>query len=247
MVNGGAISVDGLKDRFSAIVEAFMPGVHGGTAIAETLLGDSNPGGKLPVTIYHSDYINQVDFLSMDMNNGVGRSYKYYTGTPMWAFGFGLSYTTFSLAWSPRPPPSVTGAGASIVLRGPKGATTYSVKVTNTGTVDGDEVVLAFFKPNSSSRMALATGAPVPKRQLFGFQRVHLVAGESNTLEFTLTASQLALVDNEGNTVLVDGGYSVMFSRGHGEALTAAVTVVSTNDAAVAPGTTKLKTLRKWW
>ena len=89
MVNGGAISIDGLKDKAPAIIEAFMPGVHGGTAIAETIFGENNPGGKLPVTIYPSSIINETDFISMDMTNGVGRSYKFYTGTPLWPFGFG--------------------------------------------------------------------------------------------------------------------------------------------------------------
>ena len=84
LVNGGPLAVRALQEdpNVGAIVEAFMPGVHGGTAIAETIFGVNNPGGKLPVTIYPSSIINETDFISMDMTNGVGRSYKYYTGEP---------------------------------------------------------------------------------------------------------------------------------------------------------------------
>ena len=65
-----------------------MPGVQGGTAIAATVFGENNPGGKLIATMYHSSYINETDFLNMSMTNGVGRSYKYYTGTPLFPFGY---------------------------------------------------------------------------------------------------------------------------------------------------------------
>ena len=78
LVNGGMISIDHLKDSAPAILEAFMPGVHGGTAIAQTVFGENNPGGKLPVSMYHSSYVNYSNFLNMSM---VNRTYKYYTGT----------------------------------------------------------------------------------------------------------------------------------------------------------------------
>ena len=81
-VNGGLISLDDLKESAPAIINAGMPGVQGGTAIAATVFGENNPGGKLIATMYHSSYINETDFLNMSMTNGVGRSYKYYTGTP---------------------------------------------------------------------------------------------------------------------------------------------------------------------
>ena len=104
MINGGLISIDELKDSAPAIIEAFMPGVHGGTALAATIFGDNNPGGKMPVTMYPQRYVNETDFLSMSMSN---RSYKYYTGECLYPFGFGLSYTTFDLKWQ-TPPPSFT-------------------------------------------------------------------------------------------------------------------------------------------
>merc|ERR1712110_759646 len=101
-----------------------MPGVHGGHAIAATIFGRNNPGGKLPVTIYHSSYINEVDFLNMSMVAGAGRSYKYFTGTPLFPFGFGLSYTTFDIKWATQPP------AATVVRSSTSPSATYAVTVT---------------------------------------------------------------------------------------------------------------------
>jgi hypothetical protein len=147
-INGGLISLDGLKDSAPAIINAGMPGVQGGTAIAATVFGQNNPGGKLPVTMYHSSIINQTNFLNMSMTNGVGRSYKYYTGVPLFPFGFGLSYTTFTVKWATPPPARLTvGSSADV-------GAVYKVAVTNTGTIDGDEVVLAYTVPKAHTLRA---------------------------------------------------------------------------------------------
>ena len=236
LINGGLISIDGLTETAAAILEAFMPGVHGGTAIASTIFGENNPGGKLPVTMYHSSYINQTNFLSMDMNEGPGRSYKYFTGTPLYEFGFGLSYTTFTLKW-PTPPPAVTVARASAP------AVTYNVTVTNTGGVEGDEVVLAFTKPAHTAALTQSVGgAPVEIKRLFGFKRVTLAPGASTTVSFELTPAHLALVDAEGHTGLHPASFEVVFSRGHGDELAAPVEV-----APAAGRPEMMKSLRKWW
>ena len=140
-----------------AILEAFSPGVHGAQAIAETLFGVNNPGGKLPVTIYPAAYVDQIDFLSMDMSAAPGRSYRYYTGTPLFPFGWGLSYTTFELAWAPQPPPSAQLLAASTE------PLEYKVTVTNSGERAGDEVVLAFVKAVGESLRSLPAATPLEK------------------------------------------------------------------------------------
>eukprot|EP00051_Salpingoeca_urceolata_P030149 m.492197 g.492197 ORF g.492197 m.492197 type:complete len:824 (+) comp31802_c0_seq1:8-2479(+) len=231
MVNGGIIAIDDLKEKSPAILEAFMPGVHGAQAIAETVFGKNNPGGKLPVTMYYSNYTNEVDFLNMSMTNGVGRSYRYYTGTPIFPFGFGLSYTTFSIQWSPSPPTQTTFHGVG-------DQKTFTATVKNTGAVAGDEVVQAYFHPDQGIRAS--TGAPVPIKQLFGFERVHLNPGQSTTVQFTLNSTALAQVDYDGHTSLFPGNFGVTVSRGHGQVLLADVTVD-------VPSPIRLKTFRKWW
>eukprot|EP00047_Mylnosiga_fluctuans_P007107 m.251131 g.251131 ORF g.251131 m.251131 type:complete len:817 (-) comp17080_c0_seq1:24-2474(-) len=215
LVNGGIIAIDGLAETAPAILEAFMPGVHGAQAIAETVFGLNNPGGKMPVTMYHSNYVNEVDFLNMSMTAGPGRSYRYYTGTPIYPFGYGLSYTTFRLDWTPQPPVHVVRDQADPI--------TYQVNVTNTGAVAGDEVVLAYFKP--PAELAAATGAPVVTRQLFDYQRVTLQPGDSTVLHFTTPAATLALAGADGSKRLHGGKYVIELSRGHGAVLEAAVDV----------------------
>ena len=233
LLNGGAISIDELKDSAPAILEAFMPGVHGGTAIAATIFGDNNPGGKLPVTIYPQRYVNETNFLSMDMTN---RSYKYYTGEVLYPFGFGLSYTNFTLKWN-TPPPRYTLTGPATQ------GTAYTVTVTNVGSVAGDEVVLAYTTPKADTlRASLGAATPIEKKKLFGFERVTLAAGASTTVTFDLNPSHLAMVDAEGNTGLHTGEFDIVFSRGHGEELAAKAAVKLDTTHAL-----RTKTLRKWW
>jgi xylan 1,4-beta-xylosidase len=241
LVNGGAISIDDLADSAPAILEAWMPGTQGGTAIAETVLGLNNPGGKLPVTIYRSSYVDSADFLSMDIAEGQGRTYRYYKGaTPMWRFGFGLSYTTFALKWTPPQPPAA--APPPRTLRSATDTTVYTVDVTNTGAVAGDEVVQAYFVP--SPGIATRMGAPTPIKQLFDFQRVHLAAGASVTLKFVLNATSLAMADVDGHvSVHSDDRYRVVFSRGHGEQLEAPLAVALPERG----GATRVETFERWW
>jgi hypothetical protein len=113
LVNGGMVAIDVESQTVPAIVEAFYPGFQGGQAISDVLFGVYNPGGKLPVTIYLNDSINYWDFLDMDISTAPGRTYRFYTGTPVFPFGHGLSYTNFSLSWTPQPP---TPPPASLLL-----------------------------------------------------------------------------------------------------------------------------------
>ena len=140
-----------------------------------------------------------------------------------------LSYTTFDLKWSPQPPPRT--------FRSRSACTTYHVTVANTGAIAGDEVVLAFFKPDGDHTN---TGAPVPKKQLFGFQRVTLAAGAKTTLSFSVSAEQLAMVDVEGHRSVYSGKHTIIFTRGHGDELEAPLAIDM-------PRPERISTFRRWW
>jgi len=145
LINGGIVAIDDLATDVPAILEAFYPGFFGSEAIAQTLMGDYNPGGKLAVTMYNSSIINEASFLDMDIAHPPGRTYRFYTGTPSFGFGHGLSYTTFSISWSSADSVVMwTGAGDySNAVQ----SQTYVAKITNTGSYSGDEVVFLFIKP----------------------------------------------------------------------------------------------------
>jgi beta-glucosidase len=162
LVNGSALAVRSAKERAGAIVEAWYPGQEGGTAIADTLAGDSDPGGRLPVTFYQSaDQLPAFDDYSMK-----GRTYRYFTGEPLYPFGYGLSFASFrysSLSLKPR------ARGLEI-----------SAMVANTSHREGDEVVQLY--------LTRAEGAEPTLR---GFRRIHLRGGEGRQVTFALDGGEL--------------------------------------------------------
>ena len=151
-----------------------------------------------------------------------------------------MSYTEFDVKWA-TPPPALATVGATS-----DAATTYTVTVKNIGKVFGDEVVLAYTKPNATTlRASLGESVPIEQKKLFGFQRVSLAAGASTTVSFDLTPAHLAMVDEDGHTGLHRGEFEIVFSRGHGEELVAQAKVeLSPNEDGEAA---RLKTFRKWW
>lgn len=185
--NGSALAVNYAAEHAAAILEAWYPGEEGGTAIAETLAGDNNPAGRLPVTFYRS--LSQLPpFEDYAMKR---RTYRYMTEKPLFPFGHGLSYTTFSYGDIKLAANSVN-AGDSLHVRG---------EVKNTGKVAGDEVVelyLAQPRTDVSPRIVLA-----------GFKRVHLTPGQSADIEFTLDSRALSEVDVNGKRVVLPGEYKV--------------------------------------
>ena len=154
-MNGSALGVNWAKEHANAILESWYSGEEGGAAIAETLSGKNNPAGRLPVTFY-KDVHQLPNFEDYSMK---GRTYRYFDGEPLWPFGYGLSYTTFSLQRS-------QAAGAPVNAGDPLNA---AVTVTNTGKVAGDEVVELYLK--------FPDVAGAPRLALRGFQRVHLEPG----------------------------------------------------------------------
>jgi beta-glucosidase len=181
--NGSAIALGEETENIAAIVEAWYPGQSGGTAVADVIFGDYNPAGRLPITFYRS--LEQLpDFANFDME---GRTYRYFRDTPLYEFGYGLSYSTFAYATESAPSAFV-----------PDKPLELSVKITNTGKYDGDEVVQLYVSlPDDKYR--------VPIRSLQGFKRVHLKAGESRSVRFTLKPEQFQTRDENNNPVTPSG------------------------------------------
>ena len=204
LVNGGMVAMSSVKEKADAIVEAWYPGFFGAGAIARALLGHTNRWGKLPVTIYDEKFTDEFDMLSFDMSKAPGRTYRYFTGQPLWPFGFGLSYTTFSLKL----------LGSSSIKVSQQGeAATVNVLVQNTGTVAGDEVVMGYFLPKNGT--IPAGRATLLRKQLFAFQRVAVQPGMAVTLGFTVTAASFQVFTDGGDGVSYAGKYTVLFSTGN--------------------------------
>ena len=189
LLNGSALAVSWAAEHVPAIVEAWYPGQAGGEALADVLFGDYNPGGRLPVTFYRS-----VDDLPpFEDYNMEGRTYRYFRGEPLYAFGHGLSYTTFEyggLAVSRRQ--AATGETVDITVR-----------VTNSGAVAGDEVVQLYVRDEY-------TGCSRPVKELKGYARVTLQPGESKTITFHLPVDLLALYGSGPGLSLQPGKITVM-------------------------------------
>lgn len=192
LMNGSALGANWEKAHANAIVEAWYSGEEGGAAIAETLSGKNNPAGRLPVTFY-KDVHQLPHFEDYSMK---GRTYRYFEGEPLWPFGYGLSYTTFSYS-NLALPESAINAGDSL---------NASVTVTNSGKVAGDEVVQLYLK------FPEVAGAPI--RALRGFQRVHLEPGASQKVEFHLSPRDLSMVTDMGDIIVAQGKYTVSIGGG---------------------------------
>jgi beta-glucosidase len=200
LMNGSALGANWEKAHANAILEAWYSGEEGGAAIAQTLSGKNNPAGRLPVTFY-KDVHQLPHFEDYSMK---GRTYRYFQGEPLWPFGYGLSYTTFS--YSNLAPDTAINAGDPL---------NTSVTVTNTGKLAGDEVVQLYLKfPD-------VPGAPI--RALRGFQRIHLEPGASQKVEFHLNPRDLSIVTEDGNIIVAPGKYTL--SIGGGQPGTGAPTV----------------------
>ena len=194
--SGSAVSVD--PTSADAILANWYPGEAGGTALADVLSGATNPGGRLPVTFYRAttDLPAFIDYAMKE------RTYRYFTGTPLWGFGHGLSYTRFGYA-IPRGAGSVV-AGQSL---------TVATTVTNTGPRDGDEVVQAYLVPPASTRPLGSTEA-VLQRQLVGYRRVNLKRGKGMTVAFTLTPRDMSIVEHDGRRHVAPGAYRLYVGGG---------------------------------
>jgi beta-glucosidase len=185
LASGSALAVD--EQQANAIVQAWYPGEEGGTAIAETLAGDNNPAGRLPVTFYASvDQLPPFEDYSM-----ANRTYRYFTGKPWHGFGFGLSYSTFAYSGLKLPAGPVAAGDSAAV----------EVNVKNVSGPAGDEVVEVYL---TQPKQALT-----PIRTLAAFTRVHLEPGQTVHVVLPISPRTLGQVDEQGARVVVPGEYRV--------------------------------------
>ena len=187
LLNGSALAVNWAQQNARALLETWYPGQSGGQAIAETLSGKNNPAGRLSVTFYTGiDQLPAFDDYSM-----ANRTYRYFKGKPLYAFGDGLSYTTFAYS------------GLKLSSKSLKAGETLTVEadLKNTGSLPGDEVPELYLIPPQS---------PIaPKQALAAFERIHLAPGETKHLTFRLDPRTLSQVDEKGTRAVTEGNYNL--------------------------------------
>jgi len=189
-MNGSAIALTWPEKHANAVLEAWYPGEFGGKAIAETLLGQNNPAGRLPITFYAS-LEDLPPFTDYSMKN---RTYRYFNGEPLYRFGYGLSYSKFTYS-APRLSTEELKAGDKLFA---------DVDVQNTGRVAGDEVVQAYLLPPTNGNNGLS-----PKLHLAAFQRVHLNAGETRHIHLEFDPRWISEVDANGVRAMQEGDYKL--------------------------------------
>ena len=192
--SGSAIAFGSVEGEYDALLQAWYPGQGGAKALAEVLFGDYNPGGKLPVTFYRSNN-DLPDFLDYSMKN---RTYRYFTGVPQYAFGYGLSYTTFNVGKG-----KMTSKSAKIG-KSNKPYTVVVVPVTNTGNCEGTETVQVYVKRLNDA------GAPI--KALKGFKKLTLKPGETKRAVIALDGEAFEYYDETIDELAVKPGkYQILY------------------------------------
>ena len=188
--SGSAIAFGSVEGEYDALLQAWYAGQGGAKALADVLFGDYNPGGKLPVTFYRSNN-DLPDFLDYSMKN---RTYRYFTGVPQYAFGYGLSYTTFNVGQGKLSKKSMKK----------NGTITLTVPVTNTGKREGTETVQVYVKALDDA------GAPI--KALKGFQKLTLKPGETQKAVITLDGEAFEYYDEAIDELSVKSGrYQILY------------------------------------
>lgn len=228
LIHGGALAIENVRDLVPAILDAHYPGQQGGPAILRTLLNidGAAPAGRLTTTYYKADFV-QRNMTDMSLNN---ITYRYYTGSTLWDFGFGESYSTFTVEWinvtrrvstadlAQMHTLYYTSRAAGKPWRSPAA---YTAKVTNTGPLSSDYVVLGFLSSSSGRDKA---DPHEPAKELFDFGRVSLAPGASAVVHFSIPPSVISHVDKHGVEQIQAGEYTVTLG---GERLGGAVPISS--------------------
>ncbi|MDP2721994.1 MAG: glycoside hydrolase family 3 C-terminal domain-containing protein [Bacteroidales bacterium] len=191
LVGGSAITMSPWIDRVDGILDVWYPGEEGGNAVADVLFGDYNPAGRLPVTF--PVFEGQLPLVYNHKPTGRGDDYNNLTGQPLFPFGYGLSYTNFDY--------SDIQLGSNSIS--PTDSTYVSVKVTNSGKVAGDEVVQLYLHDELASVVR-------PVTELKGFQRIHLLPGETKEVLFVIDPGMLSMLDINLNKIVEQGNFRLM-------------------------------------
>ncbi|KAK4926090.1 hypothetical protein LTR49_007005 [Elasticomyces elasticus] len=222
----------------SAVVWAGYPSQDGGPAILDVLTGKQSIAGRLPITQYPASYVNETNIFDIALRpnvNSTGRTYKWYTGTPVRPFGFGMHYTTFGFSWDDQPGSSyniahlVAACETESYLNDNCPFTTVTATVSNTGNHVSDYVGLLFISSDSGP-------LPLPNKSLVSYSRLHnITVGGSDQLVLPLTLGSLARADEDGNLVIYPGSYKLMLDNDacleYSFTLTGEETVIETTPA----------------
>jgi len=210
---GGQLDDSSLKasKTVNSILWAGYPGQSGGQALFDIITGKASPAGRLPITQYPANYVSQVPMTDMTLRPSAtnpGRTYKWYTGTPIFDFGFGLHFTSFTFSWSTKPKSTyniqnlLRSAGRSSPL---DLATfdTFSVNVKNTGKVASDYVALLFVSGTFGP-------SPHPNKELVSYTRLHSISpGKSSQAKLAITLGAISRTDENGDKWVYPGSYQV--------------------------------------
>ena len=206
LINSGPLSINYVAQNVPAIFEGFYLGEETGTAAADVLFGDYNPGGKLPVTFPRS--VGQLP-VYYNRKPTAKRGYLFTSAEPLFPFGFGLSYTTFKYSNLKVTKPQI----------GPGESTTATVEVTNTGKVRGDEVAQMYIRDEFST-------VTRPIKELKDFARISLAPGETKTVTFTISPEKLQFYNREMQRVVEPGKFQIMAGGNSVELISATVEVL---------------------
>eukprot|EP00041_Stephanoeca_diplocostata_P032218 m.1026122 g.1026122 ORF g.1026122 m.1026122 type:complete len:760 (+) comp24107_c2_seq13:156-2435(+) len=212
LINGGTISLGDLKDAVPGIIDAFYGGEMASPALASVLFGDTNPSGRMAATVYPPDYINEINLTQMAMKVKPGRTHLYYTGTPEFKFGDGLSYSSFATTL-------VTSSANVLPVEKLDGAIGMELRVSHVGGPAGKHTLLAFWRPVHGVVQHL-------RQRLFDYGSVILQPGDTSTIRFTLRHEHLAVAHgDDGALAVAPGEYMVVVYDGEQEVASHRVTV----------------------
>jgi beta-glucosidase len=208
LLSGSALDLSWAQENVSAIMQCWYPGARGGKAIAQVLFGQDSPSGKLPVTFYASDK-DLPDFKDYSMEN---RTYRYFKGTPLYPFGYGLGYSKIKCSSA-----SIDKTAGSV-----EDSFTVTLDVTNEGNMKQREVVQVYIKDVEAS-----TRVPLWSLRKVGV--VTLGAGETNTVSFDLSPRDFAIIDEKGKAIVEPGKFKIAIGTSQPDARSAGLTGQESN------------------